>query len=154
MNDVRAWHETVGATLRRALGIPETDIAERALELLDQAELRHRSNYGTEPPPRQWAFQAGLAAAAVEQFQVIPTTSYQLAESWNRQDPLARIGITPEPASTGFAMRTTANGQVQYTGDPDAIEKMRESFSADAARQAQAAHGESVRLGPLANTVK
>lgn len=155
MNDAQRWSETPGGKLRRVLGVADTDIAERARELLDQAELRHRSNYGTEPALRQWPWEAGLAAAAAEQFQVTPVNSYALAESWNRQDPLARIGISPEAPSTGFAMRSFgANGQVEYVGDPDAIANMKASFSADAARQVAAAHGESVRLGPLANTVR
>lgn len=154
MNDIQRYSETPGAKLRRVLGVADTDIAVRAREILDQAELEHRSKYGTAPAPRQWPWEAGLAAAAAEQLKVIPVTSYELAESWNAQDPLARIGISPEPASTGFAMRVTQNGQVQYTGDPAAVEKMKQSFADDARRQVAAAHGESVALGPLANTVK
>lgn len=155
MNDVQRYSETTGAKLRNVLGIADRDISVRAREILDQAELEHRSRYGTAPPPRQWPWEAGLAAAAAEQFQVTPVTSYELAERWNAQDPLSRIGISPERPSSGFAMRTTmSDGQVVYSGDPAAVEAMKESFAADARRQVEASHRERVALGPLANTVK
>ena len=80
-------------------------------------------------------------------------TSYELAERWNARDPLARIGIAPEPPSTGFAMRTYVNGIAQYVGDPAAIEAMKASFAADTARQVAASHGSAKALGPLAGTV-
>jgi hypothetical protein len=153
MSDMQAWHETPGAELRRVLGVADPDVAVRAKELLDTAELEHRSKYGTAPD-RQWPWQAATAAAAAEEFKIpAAMSSYEVAARWNAQHPLARMGVEAEEPNTGFAMRVFVNGQAQYAGDPATVEAMKASFAADAARHVQAAHASRVALGPLYGTV-
>ena len=154
MSDVQAWAETPGAELRRVLGVVDEDVSLRAKELLDGAELEHRSRYGSAPAERQWPWQAAIAAANVEQFQIPPAeSSYTFAERWNAQHPLDRIGVGAEPPSTGFAMRVFVGGRAQYVGDPQAIEAMKASFAADAAKHMAASQAEQAVLGPLFRTV-
>jgi hypothetical protein len=152
--------ETIGGRLRAALGIPSETrevrdrIVARGREIREAAEAEHRALYDTDPPPRQWAQQAGEAAAVAEGHQVAFVSSYDIAERMNNLDPLNRIGIAPEGGSRGFAMAVRAgDGTVRYQGDPDAIRRLQESVAGQQQRQAEAEHMSAKRLGPLYGTV-
>jgi hypothetical protein len=152
--------ETIGGRLRAAAGYPadtaeaRAAIAARGREILEAAELQHRSLYQTEPPPRQWAHQAAEAAAAAEGFQVQFVSAYQIADEMNRQDPLNRVGIAPEGGSKGFALAVrSGDGTVRYQGDPAAIARLQETVASAQQRQAEAEHMSAQRLGPLGGTV-
>jgi len=152
--DLRAWTETPGGRLRAALGITDHDVTLRARELLEAEEITRRSIYGTAPPPRQWAYEAGLAAAAAEGQQVAFTSSYAIAEAWNSRDPLNRMGVQAEEGSRGFAMAVrSGDGRITYQGDPAAVERLQQSVADAGRRQAEAARMDRQAMGPFYGTV-
>ena len=152
--DLQAWAKTPGGRLRAALGVADHDVTMRAKALLEQEELQHRSVYGTAPPPRQWAHEAGVAAAIAEGAQIAYMDSYEVAARMNAQDPLNRIGVAPEGGSKGFAMAVHTTGGTTYQGDPAAIERLQQSLIDAQRRQAAAMANDAAAMGPFYGTVQ
>jgi hypothetical protein len=93
------YSETPAGMFRAAFGIGDQDVTVRAKELLDAAELEHRSKYGQAPAPRQWPFEAAVAAVAAESGSPwVSVTSAELARRMRLVDPLHPWGVVPNLA--------------------------------------------------------
>jgi hypothetical protein len=102
------YDETPAGLLRAAYGVVSEDVTAAAKELLDTSELEHRSRYGSAPAPRQWPFEAAIAALTAESAAAwIVTTSDELVARVRLHNPLARWGVVPVPVDAQIVRPAT-----------------------------------------------